>query len=1137
MPVFSPDNEASRLEALKDIEILDTPAERQLDDLTRLAAMICQTPMALISLVDDHRQWFKSKIGLDACETDRDIAFCARAIQENEIFIVPDARRDARFKNNPLVTGAPHIRFYAGAPLVTDDGYALGTLCVLDQRPRRLNAKQKEALAALARQVVAQMTLRRQTASIAGANALLKQSEENYRIVAETASDVIITVDESAAILFVNPAAKKVLGYEPQELIGKNLAIIIPERFRAAHTAGMNRYMQTNKRGIPWSGVELPAVRCDGREIQVEISFGESREKDRRIFTAVIRDITDRKNTEAELRRSEEYRNLFRLANDAILIFDPADETILDANERACEIYGFCREEFLGKSIKAISQSGARGEQALTELLRQGSYEEFETVQYHADGTPIHFLINSTVIEFQGKQAVLSINRDITGRKQIENEHKIAATRLAESEQRFRSFMNNNPAVGFMKNEDGRFVYVNETMHRIFDLEKGSLLGKSDFDWLPEDVARQIRANDARILTSEEAVEVEEMMPTPDGKPCFWMVYKFPFKDATGKRFIGGVAVDITARKHAEESLQRNFSLLTSTLEATADGILAVDTNDRIISINKRFADMWEMSEQMVRNLDSAETPQHVLNQIKNPENHLKNLKRINLNQNRDTYDVFELVNGKIYERYSKPQKLDGKVIGQVFSFRDVTERKRAEEQLIHNALHDQLTGLPNRALFLEHLRHAIERNGERSKKSFAVLFLDFDHFKVINDSLGHMEGDKLLRLIAQRLENSLRPGDIVARLGGDEFTILLDDLGAIADVEPIVERIHHDLKTPFDLTEREVSISASIGIALSGNNYSKPEEMVRDADIAMYRAKANGKARHQIFDNAMHEQANSRLQMEIEMRRAVEREEFRAYYQPIVDLRNDRIVGFESLVRWSHPEKGVVSPAEFIPLAEETGLIVPLGLWVMRESCRQLREWQIENMFEHELTMSVNLSCVQFLQNDLVEQIVAILDETKIEARLLRLEITESHVMRDSETAITIMNRLRALGVKLSIDDFGTGYSSLSYLHRLPVNYLKIDRSFVSRLQSNSESGEIVRTIIMLAKNLHIEVIAEGIETAEQFEYLKTLDCRYGQGYLFSKPVEAELARSLLADRASASVFAASANNMNVELINDAEH
>ncbi len=1127
-------NETDRLKELESLQILDTEAEREFDDLTRLAAQICSVPIALVSLIDSERQWFKSKFGLEVSETPREQAFCAHTILGNEVFIVPNALDDKRFAENPLVTGDPSIRFYAGVPLITDTGHALGSLCVIDKTPRELLPAQKEALEALARQAMRLFKLRDESKKLTQANEKLKASEENYRIVSESASDVIITIDEESRIIYVNAAAERVFGYKTEELIGNQMTMIVPERMRAAHSAEMRRYMESGQENIPWSGINLPALRRGGREIQLEVSFGEYRQNDKRLFTGIMRDITERQIAEAKLQASEkryrflsesvpqqvwtarpdglinygnyrtveyfgqkikdelygmkwekiihpddlthtearwkhsvktgehyeteyrlrrsdgeyrwhlaqakpmfdddgtiikwfgtntdihdrkmaektaretaEYRNLFQNANDAILLFEMDTEVVIDINEKACEIYRLERDEFIGKSLKDISQNPERGAVRLQELFDDGNSQSFETVQFRADGTPISLFINCSIIEYQGRKVVLSINRDITDRKKAQEE-------LYESRQILQMVLDTIPNAVFWKDKDLNFLGCNRYMAKLMGLNDPSeIVGKNELDFSVDSAeaeAHQLCDNQV-IETGMPQYDISETHTNPDGSVDWLNTNKVPLRDAQGD------------------------------------------------------------------------------------------------------------------------------IIGMLSTFQDVTERKRAEEQLLHNALHDGLTGLPNRALFLEHLRHAIERNGTRGKKAFAVLFLDLDHFKIINDSLGHLEGDNLLCIIAQRLNNCLRPGDIVSRIGGDEFTILLDDLGESGDVIQIVERIQNSLKSPFNLRGSEVYTSASIGIALNDTNYTNPENMLRDADIAMYRAKANGKARHQIFDQTMHEQANYRLQVETELRHALKNNEFCLYYQPIINLKTNRIKGFESLVRWRHPKRGIVSPLEFIPIAEETGIIVPLGEWILRESCHQLRYWQSTNSSNQNLTMSVNLSCKQFMQSDLFERIFEIVRETKVEPNNLRLEITESYLMNDSDAAIAIMKKLRSLAIKLSIDDFGTGYSSLSYLHRLPINYLKIDRSFVSQMQSNAENFEIVRTIIMLAKNLNLKVIAEGIETPEQADFLRSLDCDYGQGFLYSKPVRAEQAAELIGSVFPASPMSPDAENINFELINEVTH
>jgi diguanylate cyclase (GGDEF)-like protein/PAS domain S-box-containing protein len=459
-----------------------------------------------------------------------------------------------------------------------------------------------------------------------------------------------------------------------------------------------------------------------------------------------------------------------------------------------------------------------------------------------------------------------------------------------------------------------------------------------------------------------------------------------------------------------------------------------------------------------------------------------------------------------VRDQYSKSVHL-------IFQIQDITDRKLAEQQLHHDAFHDALTGLPNRALFMDHLKLAIARSRRNVQTKFAVLYLDLDRFKVINDSLGHTIGDQLLVGIADRLKNNLRPGDTVARLGGDEFTVLIEDIADESESVQVAERIQKELSVPFTLSGREVFTTVSMGIAPSATGYERAEDILRDADTAMYRAKSAGKARYEIFDKAMHARAINLLQMETDMRRALEREEFVLHYQPIVALENFRLRGFEALVRWQHPERGFISPMDFIPVAEETGMIVPLGEWVMREACRQMNGWQKMFPLDHPLFITVNLSSKQFSQNALISTFAMILQETGVKPQSVKLEITESVVMENIETATDMLRQLRGLGVKLAIDDFGTGYSSLSYLHRFPIDTLKIDRSFVTRMSENNENVEIVRTIVVLAQNLGMDVVAEGVETNEQLVLLQKLGCENGQGYFFSKPVNADGAEKIIAE------------------------
>ncbi|MBD1943015.1 EAL domain-containing protein [Coleofasciculus sp. FACHB-712] len=449
----------------------------------------------------------------------------------------------------------------------------------------------------------------------------------------------------------------------------------------------------------------------------------------------------------------------------------------------------------------------------------------------------------------------------------------------------------------------------------------------------------------------------------------------------------------------------------------------------------------------------------------------------------------------------------------------EILERKRIQSQLLDMALHDPLTGLPNRAVFMERLENALSRTKQEADYQFAVLFLDCDRFKVVNDSLGHLVGDELLiafakrvqKALARRLEPCLSIVNTLTRLGGDEFAIIVEQINDACTATVVADRILQELMHPFQLSRHEVFMSASIGIALGNNNYEQPEYLLRDADTAMYHAKTCGKARYHVFDPAMHQEAIQLLQLETDLRKAINQQEFQVYYQPIVKLNTGKLAGFEALVRWNHPHRGFISPLDFIPIAEETGLITQIDTWVMREACQQLKIWQQQKLTQEPLTISVNLSGRQFSQSNLIEQIDEIFQKTQLSPQSLKLEITESVLINNSQSAMAIIQELKKRQIQLSLDDFGTGYSSLSYLHCFPINTLKIDKSFVNRMESSQENIGLVPAIMRMAHTMGINVIAEGIETSGQLAQLRALNCDFGQGYLFSKPVESKLASELI--------------------------
>jgi PAS domain S-box-containing protein len=490
----------------------------------------------------------------------------------------------------------------------------------------------------------------------------------------------------------------------------------------------------------------------------------------------------------------------------------------------------------------------------------------------------------------------------------------------------------------------------------------------------------------------------------------------------------------------------------------------------------------------------------------------------------------FRQANGKWcnMELFARNELGTANVAGIVLNARDVTDRKRAEEQLVHDATHDVLTQLPNRALFLDRLQRAINRAKRDPDYSFAVMFIDLDRFKLVNDTLGHLAGDRVLKHLARRLSGCLRQmaaahppepevaprpagDDTLARIGGDEFAILIEELRDVSDAIRVAQRILKRLETPHDLDGVDVYTAASIGIATKSQEYKSADEVLRDADIAMFRAKTMGGSRFEVFDAARHSQGIRRLQLESELRRALEHEEFEVFYQPVVSLESSKVASIEALIRWRHKQHGLIPPHEFISIAEDTGMIVLIGRWVLRQACQTLHKLQQMHPASAPKTVSVNLSAKEFAQADLVDHVRKVLEETGLNPESLRLEITESVAMHDVERVAGLLMELKEIGVRISIDDFGTGYSSLSYLRRFPIDTLKIDRSFVTAMDDNQESREIVRTIMTLANNLNMDVVAEGTETVTQIDELKTLACKYAQGFLFSRPLDgAELADAL---------------------------
>lgn len=557
-----------------------------------------------------------------------------------------------------------------------------------------------------------------------------------------------------------------------------------------------------------------------------------------------------------------------------------------------------------------------------------------------------------------------------------------------------------------------------------------------------------------------------------------------------------------------EKSLERALSLCQATLEATADGILVVDENRNIAGHNKLFAKMWKIPEAVLEPGNDEEAVKYVLNQVKDPEQFIRNLERY-YNSEPDSYDIgeVEFKDGRIIERYTMPQRLGGKIIGRVFSFRDVTKRKKMEELLRFQATHDALTSLPNKTLLFDRITQVISLSRRNTHKA-AILFFDLNRFKLINDSYGHDMGDILLQAIAERLKHCIRDSDTISRWGGDEFVILITSLKNYDDVIPIIEECLDSLGETVFIGTHNISVTTSVGVSFYPQDGSNANTLLKNADTAMYVAKSEG-VPYKFYLPSMNERTGEILGLESELRYAIERGQLELYYQPLIDLSNGQIMGAEALIRWHHPTRGLVSPDNFIPMAEETGLILPIGQWVLETACAQLKEWQDKGLAP--IKVAVNVSVHQFKQEDISQFIQDLLRRNALKPYCLELEVTESVLIKSTQGFFQLIEDMKKIGVNLVLDDFGTGYSSLSYLTRFSVDKIKISQLFSQRVLSDANDKAVIRAILAMAKELDLKVVAEGLETKEQVDFFRRHGCDIGQGYFYSKPIDANRFENLL--------------------------
>src|SRR5215204_5011977 len=815
-----------------------------------------------------------------------------------------------------------------------------------------------------------------------------------------------------------------------------------------------------------------------------------------------------------KLRKSEaRYRTLLDAASDAIVTITPAG-VVRGSNRGAEHIYGHRAEEVIGQPVTLLMPERYRDlcVAGLHRYLQTGEARVVggttELVGLRKDGSefPIEMSLGETYED--GERLFTGVIRDIAERKRTEDA-------LREARDRFRSIFDHAPIGVAMVSLQGRYMQVNRSLCEILGYTEEELQALT---WQeithPDDLAAS-SAYARRIVEGEFLrYHLEKRFLHANGHTVWASLSVSLVRDAEGEPlyFVSQIQ-DVTERKKVEKVIKESEKRFRSLVQYSSDIITILDADGTVHYVSPAVERVtgYKPEEQVGTNAFGSVHPddrEQALNTF------AEVLKRPGLHPPLEFRVLHKDGSWRYLEHVVNNLLDDPAVRGVVVNSWDVTERKALVEQLSYQAFHDLLTGLPNRALFMDRLEHASSRANRRGSK-VAVLFTDLDNFKVINDSLGHKAGDQLLIAVAERLKACLRPEHTAARLGGDEFTILVEDIASVGEAVQIAERIADILRPPFTLEEQEVFATVSTGIALNSTAQEQPADLLRYADLAMYRAKHRGKARYEVFEPSMDAKAVERLILETGLRRALVRQQFRVYYQPIVALDNDKVAGVEALVRWEHPQRGLLLPEEFLSVAEETGLIVRIGQWVLREAGKQARIWQEHYPGTPPLTISVNLSTREFFHPQLVAEV---LGESEIDPASLQLEITEGAMttngMSSTDRTLRILKRMR---VQLAIDDFGLGYSSLSYLKRFPVDFLKIDRSFIAGLKREpngvSKDTEITKAMIDLTHALGLRVIAEGVETSEQLAQLRDMKCDFAQGHYFSEPLPSEELGDILAE------------------------
>ncbi|MEC4804639.1 MAG: EAL domain-containing protein [Jaaginema sp. PMC 1079.18] len=1067
--------EMLRLEKLDRYQILDTPPEAEFDELVHLAAEICQVPIALISFVDEYRQWFKAKVGLTARETDRDLAFCNHAIQQNQPLIVENALLDERFAENPLVTNEPNIRFYAGFVLSTLDGYNLGTLCVIDRVPRQLTSTQKNALQVLSRQVMNQLELR--------------HSHQTQQHLLKDLSDVKFALDRAAIvaianreglITYVNAKFCDISGYEREELLGQ-LYTILDSSDRPQTLEP--EIWQSLRIGQVWQG-EIQSRTPNGHPYWLDttiVPFPINRPQPDQ-YIVICHDITPQKQLHQKLQQqSARERLVVRIAERIHRTLDLP--TIL--NTTVSEIRQFLQSDRV--------------------LIYPLNPSDPQTIAIESVIPPWQSLTNTPVCDNYFVQTHLQLYVD----GQIQTVKNIHSDNISPE---YRQLLKNcqvqaSLAVPIVTDNEQLWGFA--IVHQC----------NAPRNWTTDEID----------LLKELAIHVAIAISQAN---LLHQTYQQVERETTINRIsrllhTPGNLEDIhqTALDETVKALKSLGGRLYIIADSTSMASQLYISGEQPVFRSLEEKELWPSYLQTLNHThQNSQTPTYEILSLEELERHpqlwplapglatqeVRSILLILIQYQQQYVGCLSLFRGDRFSDNSPKQIPPAPAT--LWSQEDIylaetlgvhlylaVMQKQVEATIHHQASHDLLTKLPNRTLFDQHLALAL-KNITQPEEMLAVMFLDLDCFKSINDSLGHAIGDRLLQQAAQRITHCLRNGDIVARWGGDEFTVILPQIATPENATKIAQRIHEAFILPFHCGSYELRITVSVGIAFAPNPGQDAEILLKNADTAMYRAKQRGRNQSELYTSEMNVQAFDRLVLMNDLYRALEKNELVLYYQPQVNVKTGITMGVEALIRWQHPERGLIPPDRFIPIAEETGQIDAIGEWVMNAACQQNRAWQLSGL--PPIRMAINISGRQFQRENFAQLIARILTDTGLDPQDLEIEITESIAMQDIGLTVSVLKELSAMGVSIAIDDFGTGYSSLATLKQFPLHTLKIAREFVRDLMTNSNDVAVVQTIIALGHGLNLDIVAEGVEDREQLDCLRALNCDIAQGYFWSRPL-----------------------------------